>query len=144
MLSIYFGYRDDMLTNTKSVFKRGDLVGWLNDPLVKRMIKDIDNSEVLSPYCIESPVLGQIAPERLSGGVQVLILMLKTDFIINASKCGDNCAKWILKIAEIKDLTICLNHPMNFGTDSFCANVLNDGTKIKCFDDYVDCICRFL
>lgn len=36
------------------------------------MIKDIDDSEVLSGECINSPVLGQIPPERLSGGGNIV------------------------------------------------------------------------
>lgn len=47
--------------------------------------------------------------------MKVLILMLKDDsFIYNMSNCGDNCAKWILKIAEKKDLTVYLQHIMRF------------------------------
>lgn len=32
---------------------------WLEDPFVKEMILDVEQSEVISPYCIQSPVLGQ-------------------------------------------------------------------------------------
>ena len=39
--------------------------------------------------------------------------------IFNASVCGDNCAKWILKLGEQKDLTINLRHVMRFGKDPF-------------------------
>ena len=51
----------------------------------------VDGSKVISANAIESPVLGVIAPERLSGGVKALILMYKEpNLIINASACGDN------------------------------------------------------
>ena len=39
--------------------------------------------------------------------------------VCNASACGDNCAKWILKIGKEKDLTINLRHIMDFGEDDF-------------------------
>ena len=65
------------------------------------MIRDVDSSAVISAHVIESPVLGAITPKELFGGVKVLILMLKDDsFVYNMSNCGNNCAKWILKIAE--------------------------------------------
>lgn len=49
------------------------------------MIKDVDKSEVVSDECIISPVLGQIPPERLSGGVKTLLLILnEPDKIFNA------------------------------------------------------------
>lgn len=67
------------------------------------MIQDVDNSSVVSAHVIESPVLGAITPQSLSGSVKVLILMLKDDsFIYNLSSCGNNCAKWVLEIAEKK------------------------------------------
>ena len=76
---------------------------WIEDTLVKAMIEDVDHSRVISAHNIESPVFGAITPQGLSGGVKVLILMLKDDsFVYNMSNCGDNCAKWILKIAETK------------------------------------------
>ena len=80
----------------------------------KTIMKDVDDSDVLSGECIKSPVLGQIPPERLSGGVKTLLLMLnEPDKIFNASTCGDNCAKWILEIGKQKDLTINLRHMMS-------------------------------
>lgn len=44
--------------------------------------------------------------------------------IFNAA-CGDNCTKWILKIAEGKNLTINLRHIMDFGDEPFEAKILN-------------------
>ena len=59
---------------------------------------------------IDSPFLGPIPPERLSGGVKTLILMQNDpDHIFNASASGNNCAQWILKLAEQKDITIRLD-----------------------------------
>lgn len=67
---------------------------WFNDNLVKTMVFDVDSSIVESSHTINSPILGRIAPERLSGGVKALIIMYKEpDLIVNASACGDNCAK---------------------------------------------------
>jgi hypothetical protein len=91
------------------------------------MIKDIDSSDVLGNGAIKSPVLGVIAPYTLSGGVKTLILIYKQpDKIFNASNCGDNCAKWLLKIGEKNNITINLRHLMDFGDDGFQIKVLND------------------
>lgn len=90
------------------------------------MIKDVDKSEVLGPRIIDSPVLGGISPRELSGGVKTLILMNQVpDKIFNASACGDNCAKWILRIGESKDITINLRHLMDFGDGEFVLKILN-------------------
>ena len=45
--------------------------------------------------------------------------------IFNASTCGDNCAKWILRMADERDITINLRHLMDFGPDEFEIRILN-------------------
>ena len=102
------------------------------------MIQDVDHSTVISAHIIESPVLGAITPRELSGGVKVLILMLKDDsFIYNMSNCGDNCAKWILRIAEKKDLTVYLQHIMHF-EGTFKIQIMNTGKIVCNLEEYVD------
>ncbi|MCD8325622.1 MAG: DUF4869 domain-containing protein [Lachnospiraceae bacterium] len=110
---------------------------WILDPLVKEMILDVDLSTVISAHVIESPVLGAITPKELSGGVKVLILMLKDDsFVYNMSNCGDNCAKWILKIAEQKDLTVYLQHIMRFEGE-FSIMIMNTGKIVHNRKEYI-------
>lgn len=90
------------------------------------MIKDIDGSDVVGPRLIDSPYLGSIPAERLSGGVKTLILMnFDRDHVFNASACGDNCAPWILKIGREKDLTIRLGYLMDFGKNEFEIEIVN-------------------
>ena len=137
MLKIHFGIREDTINYIKIEFKNGYQPEWFDDPLVKQMVLDVDKSEVLAPNCNMSPVFGQISPRDISEGVKALIMMLKTDFPVNASKCGDNCAKWILKIAELKDLEIDLEHIMNFDRD-FDAIILNDGKGIHNRTEYLE------
>ena len=88
---------------------------------------------------IESPVLGPITPRELSGGVKTLILIYKDrEHIFNASTCGDNCAKWLLKMAEKEDLTINLRHLMDFGSGQFEMEVLNSGIIVHNMKELVD------
>ena len=86
----------------------------------------LSRSIVLPCGVIDSPFLGKIPPLYLSGGVKTLILTLfEPNKIFNASTCGDNCAKWFLKIAENEDRTINLRHIMDFGEGYFEIMVLN-------------------
>lgn len=104
---------------------------WITDDLSKEMIEDVDRSTVVGAHLIDSPFLGPISPERLSGGVKTLILMNNDpDHIFNASACGDNCAKWILRIAEEKDITIRLGYLMDFGEEEFEVEIINTGTMV--------------
>ena len=127
MLSIFYGDLKEAVYNTAAYFKYDYEDDWIVDPFVKKMIEDVDKSAVLDSGVIDSPVLGKIPPVGLSGGVKTLILVkFEKDKIFNASTCGDNCAKWLLKIAETEDRTINLHHLMDFGVrevyDSIIAN----------------------
>jgi hypothetical protein len=87
---------------------------------------------------IDSPVLGVIAPVNLSGGVKTLILIDKMpERVFNASNCGDNCAKWLLRIGEKKDVTVNLRHIMDFGDDPIEVEVLNTGEIIHSMRELV-------
>lgn len=146
MLTIIYGNAENSIYNTNVYFKNSYETEWFESDLAKEMVKDVDDSEVISGECINSPILGQIAPERLSGGVKTLLLMLnEPDKIYNASTCGDNCAKWILKIGMIKDLTINLRHMMNFGKDtSFEIRIANGGEIVHSMKELIPIASKYL
>lgn len=126
MLNVFYGNMPEAVFNTSVYFKNVYEDAWITDPVAKEMILDIDKSTVLDSAVIDSPVLGKIAPTALSGGVKTLILMKNERFrVFNASACGDNCAKWILKLAEMDDLTINLRHLMDFGEEIFDIRIMN-------------------
>ena len=130
MLHIYYGdlEADNYIFNPDAFFNNSYEDEWITDPFVRQMIKDIDGSDVVGPRLIDSPFLGPIPAERLSGGVKTLILMLfDSEHVMNASACGDNCASWILKIGDQKDLTVRLGYLMNFGKEEFSIEVVNLG-----------------
>ena len=130
MLKIFFGDNpgDNYIFNPDVFFNNTYEDKWITSEISKKMIKDIDRSEVKNSNIIESPFLGLISPERLSGGVKTLILMQNdTEHIFNDSACGNNCAQWILKLAKQKDITIRLGYIMDFGRSSFDIYIVNTG-----------------
>ena len=132
MLSVYFGEMPEAIYNTAVFFKNTYKDSWITDDLSVKMIKDVDNSDVISSNIIQSPVLGAITPLQLSGGVKTLILINNdSKHIFNASTCGDNCAKWLLMIAKNKKVVINLRHIMYFGDSDFKIKVLNTGKIVK-------------
>ncbi len=144
MLKIYFGEMDNVLHNVESFFDNQYQYAWLEDPFVRGLIEDVDKSVVESPECIKSPVLRQIPPTRLSGGAKAVILMKYTDRIVNASNCGDNCAKWILKLGENQDITINLNHIMEFDRDNFEIAIINNDKIVHNMAELVDVAIDYL
>ena len=145
MLKIYFGEMEGVLHNVETYFNNQYQYQWLEDPFVKGLIEDVDRSIVESPECIKSPVLRQIPPTRLSGGAKAVILMkYLPDRVINASNCGDNCAKWILKLGQEKDLLINLHHIMEFEEDQFEIEILNDHSIVRNMAELVNAGIEFL
>lgn len=140
MLNIYLGNMEEAIYYPPVYFDNRYEDEWLTEKLAVAMIRDVDHSEVISTHLIESPVLGPISPKQISGGVKTLLLMAfdSGDKVFNASACGDNCAKWILKISQTKDLTINLRHIMNFGEQNFEAKILNSGEMVHDMSEFVD------
>ena len=146
MLSIYLGDCEKEIYNPPFYFLIQYEDSWLETDLAKRMVKDVDKSEVVGPHLIQSPVLGPISPRELSGGVKTLLLLAfdNSGKIFNATACGDNCAKWILEIAENKDLTISLHHSMDFGDGEYAIKILNNGVVVHNQEEWLDVVYDFL
>lgn len=145
MLKIFFGDMPDAIYNTAIYFKNRYKKEWITDPMTVEMIKDVDSSIVLSNGAIDSPVMGIIPPTSLSGGVKTLILVNNLpDMVFNASNCGNNCAAWLLKIGQEKDVTINLRHIMDFGDDKFEIYVMNTESIVTDMDDLVRIAGRYV
>ena len=146
MLHVWLGDRTGEVYNPSGYFINQCEDEWITAQLSREMIKDVDQSEVISERIIDSPVLGPITPRELSGGVQTLMLMAYDDSgkVFNASACGDNCAKWILKIAEKKELTVTLHHIMDFGSGPFNIEIMNTKTVVHNRKEYVDIAVDFV
>ncbi len=138
MLHIYFGEMKNA-NYGPDWFKANYDLAWLKDQFVQTIIKDVDKSEFVDGLIINSPVLGPIPPERLSGGLQTLIMIYeKPDLIFDATSCGENCAKWLLEIGKTKDVTINLNYLMKFtNADSFEVHIENENRTITSREEYV-------
>ena len=138
MLNVYYGDMPGAIFNTSVYFKNVYEDEWITDPVAKEMILDVDKSIVLDSAVIDSPVMGKIAPTALSGGVKTLILMKnERSKVFNASTCGDNCAKWILKLAGMDELTINLRHLMDFGEGTFDIRIMNTNQVVHSMKELV-------
>ncbi len=141
MLNIYLGDMKEAVYHHPTYFDNMYEDEWITNPLSVEMIFDVDKSKVVGAHLIESPVLGPISPKALSGGVKTLMLMAfdENDRVFNASVCGDNCAKWILRIAKEskKDIVINLRHVMDFGDKPFEIKILNNGKTVHNIQEYV-------
>lgn len=137
MLNIHFGKVEDAYYGP-SWFKVNYDEEWLSDELVQAMLKDVDKSEYKGGHLIESEVLGPISPGELSGGVQTLICIYKRpNLIFDATSCGSNCAKWLLAIGKLIDVTIMLEYFMKFKDfEPFKIRIDNSAITVDNNHDY--------
>lgn len=141
MLNIYFGSMPEAIYNTAVYFKNTYEDKWITAPLAVEIIQDVDHSKVIGPQVIESPVLGMITPLQLSGGVKTLLLIANdrsNKHVFNASTCGDNCAKWLLKLAEKRRVVVNLRHLMDFGDEPFKLRVLNNNRIVRSMGELIE------
>ncbi|MBR4144448.1 MAG: DUF4869 domain-containing protein [Lachnospiraceae bacterium] len=140
MLNIYYGDMKEAIYNTSLYFDNTYFDGWLYDEFAQKMIKAVDKAKVISGQAVDSKALGVIPATKISGGLKTLLLIYnQPEKIFNASTCGDNCAKWILKIAERvkKDITINLRHIMDFGDGEFEIKILNNNVVVHSMSELV-------
>ncbi|MCM1221736.1 MAG: DUF4869 domain-containing protein [Lachnospiraceae bacterium] len=79
-----------------SAFRRIHKGFWLTSDYGRKVIKEIDKSEVLGEHVILSPILGSIAPEWLSGGAKTLIAAyFNKDKVYPLENLGDNCMQML-------------------------------------------------
>ena len=129
MLRIFFGSHKDEIYNTEVYYQNQYDKSWITSEFAKKIIADIDDSEVIGTDMIRNDIFGTFSSTELSTGVKTLLLIYnQPKQIFNISNCGDNCAKYILEIAEDRDIKVCLHHAMNFG-DEFAVKVINDGKR---------------
>ena len=145
MLTIHFGE----MNNTEygpTWFKYNYKPEWLKDEFVRKMIKTVDNSDYIDGLVINSPVLGPIPPERLSGGLKTLIMIYeKPDLIFDATSCGQNCAGCLLEIGKKKDVLVELDYLMTFDEyEPFEIRIDNEDRIVKDMEDYMVTALKYL
>lgn len=139
MLYISLGeFNNNCITDVSGVFNLTKRPEWFADSFVREVIEAVDKSKVIAGEYIESSVLGGIAPERLSTGVKALILMrMRPDRIIYATRCGDNCAEWIVKLSLSQDVHIMLHNCMKF-PDKFEATITETDRRVTSDREFVE------
>ena len=129
MLRIHFGFHPDEIYNTEMFYANQYDRNWVLDPFARRVIADIDASEVIGPDLIQNDIFGSFDSTELSAGVKTLLLIRNMpNKIFNISNCGDNCAKYLLELGKERDIKVTLHHAMDFGTD-FAVKVINNGKR---------------
>lgn len=132
------------IDNPKSWFDNQGGRHFVTGDMERAIIKDIDDSEVISENLVENPIFGGISTTDISTTSKTVILVKNCpDKIFNGSRMGDNAAPWLLKIAEQQDVTIRLGYPMRF-PEPFKLRIVNDNKIVTTKLDYLREMMRFL
>ena len=129
MLRIFFGKLTEEIYNTEIYYENQYDKNWVMDEFAQKIIREIDDSEVIGPDVIRNDIFGTFGSTELSAGVKTLLLIRnQPKKIFNISNCGDNCAKYLLELAEDRDIKVTLHHAMDFGQE-FEVKVINEGKR---------------
>ena len=62
----------------------------------------------------------------------------RPDLVFDATSCGGNCGKWILRIGRLKDITINLKYLMKFDrSEKLEVYIENESRIVKDYPDYI-------
>lgn len=136
MVTVYFDLPDEEIISTSKYFNNSYTEEWL-DEWAKKVIREIDCSELVSENLVQSPVMGPITIREISGGAKALITMNSDpDVISNANSCGDNCAGLLAELSIQKDFKVYLSYPMKFGSFKFDMKIAETGAVCHCAEEF--------
>ena len=139
MLNILFGECPEAIYNTSMYFDNQYLDCWMEDPFAAEVIAGIEKGKILSPQAIDTKALGVIPTTKISGGAKTILLVKNLpQKIFNASTCGNNCAKYLLKIGRMQEVTINLHHLMTFPGKRFELRIVNTGVIVHNMHEMIE------
>lgn len=136
MFKIYIGFDKEAIRDVSTYFYNVYEESWFEDDFVKRIIKTIDRSEVISSESIISPILGNISCNKISSSSKTLILLYEDeDFYDDLVTCGENCEDLLLEISHIRDREVSFSgYDLKFFQKPIDFICMNDGSKIQSFE----------
>lgn len=140
MLKLYIGNIRESISSGNGWFDNQIDQEVLLTDFSKKVIKEIDKSEVVGKNLIVSNILGPIPPRSLSGGVKSLMILMYSDYIVKLSAMGDNCFKYLSEIAEVKDIVMCTSSSRLLYNNGFKGKIfiLNDGSYVCNDTEFMD------
>lgn len=142
-LQILIGHLEGELSSVDSYFNDCYTLEWFESDLAKDILRDICGYKGHVGHAITVRSIFNeneditIAMRELPSGVKALLIMLNTDEeFVSATRCGENCIKWIVEISKSKPLKITINYCVDFGDTEIL--VLNDNSIVRTAKDYSD------
>lgn len=139
MLHIKFEITEHTIFKVNRYFDLNYKKEWIQNPLVKEIIKDIDESAVIGEsVAIDSPLRGIISPRDLTSSVKTLILMIFQPNNEYYGGISTNCNKWIHEISKLHDIHIAIENIMEFpNVDNLNIHIVDSNKVVNTMQEYV-------
>ena len=141
MLHIIFGREvageQNYVLDSRIFFRRNKKPEWFEDDFVKEFLFEIDGSKVIAQEALLDCRGRGISSEMISTGCKSLccIYYCYQNHIFNGSLMGDNCIPFLMRIANEHDVTIVLEHYMDFPEKYFReGRIMIDGRLLGQYD----------
>ena len=145
MLNIIFGavFCPDCVMDPRVWFQRNKMPEWFSDPFAQRIIKDIDEADVLFEEALRDRWGHGMPPDYLCSGTKTLLCIYHSpETWFNGNMMGENCVPYLLEMAKTMDIHVQLEYLMKFENDEDFKWILVDGKPVDryeyedCFSDY--------
>lgn len=132
MLSVYIGKKPNEIGHAGGWFDHQLDLNVINQEFSKRVIRDIDKSEVINENTVKSSKLGIIPITKISSGAKAVIVMKYTNEVVDSAYFGDNCIKYVVEIAREKELVISMLRFINVFEYGYRGQIkiLNNGSYV--------------
>lgn len=141
MLKVYVGEKPGSLGKPDAWFDINLNKTCLLSDFSKKVILDIDKSEVFDKNVVISPIFGGMDITKLSTGVKNLILAkYHPELVINWRYMGRNCLPDLFKIANEVDIEVsagCYYDPYSYGYSGSIL-IVNNGKIVDNGNDFFD------
>jgi hypothetical protein len=141
MLNIWIGRCEYSIYYPHNLFNAIYKESWFEDPLVKQMVEDVDNSKVIEPTLLRD----------FSGNVKSLIMLYEEpSVLINGNFLDENCARWVEEIGKQVDCCMTLTYAMPFGggriksKEKFECRIANNGWTTETYNDFFKVFAEFM
>ena len=138
MLHVYVGNNEEAIYPGSKYFDACIDTAVITEDFSRKVIREIDKSDVVSENLIISSVIGPIPPNYLSGGVKTLMILYKEDKMVDIDSMGENCFPYIWMLAEEKDVKLSMESYRDlyqFGKGT--VHILNDDSFIDNGRDFM-------
>lgn len=129
-----YKYNEPIIVSSKFVFdiEINQHCDWLNNPISEKIVQDVDRTEHVKDFMYNSPFLGVIPPQMLSGGSKALILIANSynpEIAYSSKIFGDNCVEWLRRLSFLVDFKLLMCHPL--GWASYYGKYVDHSRNVK-------------